>query len=50
LTFKGWQRYEELKKVRKDSKKVFVAMGYGNADSERLYSEILPDVIKKSWV
>jgi hypothetical protein len=47
LTFKGWQRYEELKKVRKDSKKVFIAMGYGNADSERLYSEILPDVIKK---
>jgi very-short-patch-repair endonuclease len=47
LTFEGWQECEELKKVRKDSKQVFLAMGYGIPETEDLFENHLRALIDK---
>lgn len=47
LTFKGWQIYEELKKVRKDSKQVFMAMQFGNSQLNDLFNNHLVEAVKQ---
>ena len=37
LTFKGWDRYEELRRGAVDSKRAFMAMRYGDAELNHVY-------------
>jgi len=48
LTFKGWQRYEELKKVRIDSKQVFMAMQFSNTELNDLFNNHLVKAVKQT--
>jgi len=41
LTFDGWERFEELHRVSADSKIAFMAMGYGNSDVDRAFTEFV---------
>lgn len=38
LTFDGWQRYEDLKRARTESRLAFMAMPFGDALLDRLFS------------
>lgn len=39
LTFKGWQKYEELKRGRSASRKGFMAMSYRNEDLDTVFRD-----------
>jgi len=39
LTFEGWEKFEELKRGISDSKKVFMAMPYGDISVSKAYEE-----------
>jgi hypothetical protein len=41
MTFKGWERYDELKKLTKDSKLVFMAMQYGNSVLDKIFNDAI---------
>ena len=46
LTINGWQRYEELKSVVKDSRNAFMAMKFGNSDLEDFYKDQIKPAVK----
>lgn len=45
LTFEGWQKYEELKKDHSDSKQVFMAMKFGEVETDTLYKDFLKQAV-----
>ncbi len=54
LTFNGWQKYEELKRSVKDSRKAFMAMEFAKDNSDNYYFQnimfpkYLKDAVKKT--
>ena len=48
LTFNGWQKYEELKKEKSDSKQVFMAMKFGEKETDALYKDFLKQAVNET--
>jgi nucleoside 2-deoxyribosyltransferase len=48
FTFKGWQKYEELKKVHTESKQVFMAMAFGKEDTDNFYNNFLKHAVSQT--
>lgn len=48
LTLKGWEKYEELKKEKQNSKKAFMAMQFSNEDLTKFFKEFIQPEIKKT--
>jgi hypothetical protein len=48
LSFSGWERYNELKRGRSDSKKAFMAMQYGDALLDRVVKDFFKPAIART--
>ncbi len=48
FTFKGWGKYDELKKISKDSRLAFMAMRFGNETLTKIFNDIIKDAISKT--
>ena len=48
LTFSGWRRYGELKRGRSESKKVFMAMPFGNHEISMVYENCFKVAVVKT--
>ena len=48
LSFKGWQRYELIKKGALDSQKAFMAMPYGNDLIDRVYRDYFKKAVEQT--
>lgn len=46
LTFYGWERFDEIMHETKDSKTVFMAMKFGEVETDTLYKEVLIEAVK----
>ena len=48
LSFKGWDKYYELQRSNKDSRLAFMAMQFDNETLQKLFDEIIIDVVKQT--
>jgi hypothetical protein len=48
LTFKGWERYEELKKGEASGRKAFMAMPFGNASLDNVFMNCFKPAVKRT--
>ncbi|MDR3667404.1 MAG: hypothetical protein P4L35_11225 [Ignavibacteriaceae bacterium] len=48
MTFKGWDRFDELEKSSKDSRLAFMAMKFGNVTLDKIFSTVIKDVVAKT--
>lgn len=48
LTLDGWEKYQELKTERKNSKKAFMAMQFSNEELTQFFKEYIQPEIKKT--
>lgn len=45
LTFKGWERYDELQRLTKDSRLAFMAMEFGNKVLDKIFNKVIKDAV-----
>lgn len=48
LTFEGWRAYEEMNRHSTESKRAFMAMGYGHADVDTVFKDCFVPAVKKT--
>lgn len=48
LSFKGWDRYDELQRSNKDSRLAFMAMQYDNSVLQQIFSNVIVDAVKQT--
>ena len=48
LTFEGWDRYEEIKRTGSLTRKVFMAMQYGDEKLKEFYEQHLKEAVKQT--
>src|ERR1035437_8196852 len=48
LTFKGWDRYDELLRLSKNSYLAFMAMQYNNETLDKIFNTIIKDAVAKT--
>jgi hypothetical protein len=48
LTFKGWEKYYELERGASASKKVFMAMKYGEPDLEEMFATVFQPAVEQT--
>ena len=48
LTFKGWTKYEELKRSGGEGKIAFMAMQYGNPEHDKIYEDFFKEAVAKT--
>jgi hypothetical protein len=48
LTFKGWEYYQELKRGAVDSRKVFMAMKYGDEQLDKIVEAVFKPAVKQT--
>lgn len=48
MTFKGWERYDELLRTSKDSSLAFMAMKFGNDALERIFRDVIIPAVKET--
>ncbi len=48
LSFDGWQYYEKLKRGAAESRKAFMAMGYGNPELDKIVEETFKLAVKQT--
>lgn len=48
LTFKGWEKYDELKRTSKESRLAFMAMQYDNELLDRIFNEVIIPAVKET--
>jgi nucleoside 2-deoxyribosyltransferase len=46
LTFRGWERYEELRRTTKDSRKAFMAMEFGDPELNDFFEDHFKPAVK----
>ena len=46
LTFRGWERYEELRRTTKDSRKAFMAMKFGDPELNGFFEDHFKPAVK----
>jgi hypothetical protein len=48
LSFRGWEKFSELKKSSPDSRTAFMAMSFGNPDLDRVYRECFKPAVART--
>lgn len=48
MTFKGWDKYDELKRTSKDSRLAFMAMKFNNSALAKIFNEVIKDAVAKT--
>lgn len=48
MAFKGWDKYDELKRTSINSRLVFMAMKYGNSILDRIYTTVIKEAVKET--
>jgi|GEM_PF-674150 len=48
LTYAGWERYEEIKRGRTDSRKAFMAMEYANSELTDIFTSVFQNAATKT--
>ena len=48
LTFRGWERYEELQRSISDSRKAFMAMRFGDEKLDRFFKKCLKPAVEQT--
>ncbi len=48
ITFKGWERFDEIKRTSKVSRLAFMAMKFGNETLVRIFNEVIKDAVSKT--
>ena len=48
LTFKGWERYSEIQRGLADSRKMFMAMPFGNEELDRIFKDYFKPAVAQT--
>ncbi len=48
LSFKGWERHEELKRSKSDSQNAFMAMKFGNDTLDTVYNKCFKNAVEQT--
>jgi Zn ribbon nucleic-acid-binding protein len=48
MTFKGWNKYDELLKTSKESRLVFMAMKFSNTVLDKIFNDVIKDAVTKT--
>jgi len=48
LSFSGWEYYFELKRGKKDSRRAFMAMEYGDTELDKIFADVFKPAVKET--